>query len=229
MWQKVNPMWMRVWIMRSWPCEWYAKNKQQASDFFVEDIKIREFIDKFYPRAGISKVVIRKTEKESALIIFTAKVGILMGKQWAQLKVFEKALEKQFHKPFKVIIKEVRNPEYSAKIMAEFIAQQLETRMPYRRVAKGVLQKVMWKGATGIKIQIGWRLNGADIARREKFIDGRVSLQTFRADIDYHYLQAMTKYGVLWVKVWIQKGVLFRNAPKKNKLKSKRQEALDNL
>lgn len=217
--------------MRSWPCEWYAKTKQQAADFFVEDIKIREFIEKFYPRSGISKVVIRKTDKDSALIIFTSKVGVLMWKQWVKLKEFEKALEKKFKKPFNVMIKEVRNPELSAKIMAEFIAQQLETRMPYRRVAKGVLLKVMQKGATGIKVQIGGRLNGADIARREKFIDWRVSLQTFRADIDYHHLQAMTKYWVLGVKVWIQKGTLYRNSAKKAQVKPQtaRQKALDNL
>lgn len=109
---------------------------------------------------------------------------------------------------FKVNVKEVRNPELSAKIMAEYIASQLESRMPYRRVVKNVLSKVMEKGALGVKIQIGGRLNGADIARSEKFIDGRVSLQTFRSDIDYHYLQAMTKYGVLGVKVRIEKGVI---------------------
>ncbi|NOZ43827.1 MAG: hypothetical protein GXP45_01450 [bacterium] len=106
-------------------------------------MKIREFVDSSFPRSGISKVVIRKTEKDAALIIFSSKVGVLMGKQGAKLKDFEKNLEKKFKKPFTVMVKEVRNPEFSAKVMAEFIAQQLESRMPYRRVAKGVLQKVM--------------------------------------------------------------------------------------
>ena len=227
MWQKVNPMWMRVWIMKSWPCEWFPKTKQQASDFFVEDIQIRKFVDKFYPKTGISKIIIRKTGKEGGLIIFSSKVGALMGKQWEKLKSFEKALEKKFKKPFSITVKEVRVPEHSAKIMAEFIAQQLESRMPYRKVAKGVLQKVMQKGATGIKIQIGWRLNGADIARREKFIDGKVSLQTFRSDVDYYYLQAMTKYGVLGVKVRIEKGMLHNNATAKKSKKVKK--TLDNV
>jgi len=205
MWQKVNPIWMRVGIMKSWPCEWFAKTKKQSSDFFVEDIEVRRFVEKEYPRSWISKVVIRKTDKEAELIIFSSKVWVLMWKQGAKMKVFEAKLKRKFNKPFKVNVKEVRAPELSAKIMSEFIAHQLESRMPYRRVAKWVLRKVMEKWALWVKVQIGWRLNGADIARTEKFIDWRVSLQTFRADIDYHYLQAMTKYGVLWIKVWIEK------------------------
>ncbi len=216
MWQKANPVGMRVGIMKSWLSEWFAKTKLQWSSFFVEDIKIMDYIEKKFPRSGIAKTVIRKTAKEGEVIIFSAKVGQLMGKNGEKVKAIEADLKKQFGRPFKVVIKEVRKPELSAKIMAEFVASQLENRMPYRKVAKNVLQKVMSKGATGIKIQIGGRLNGAEMARSEKFIDGRVSLQTFRSDVDYHYLQAMTKYGVLGVKVWIEKGVL---APKKKKAK----------
>ena len=208
MWQKVNPVGMRVGIVKSWPCEWFGKTKAVGSDFFVEDIKIRRFIEKEFPRTGVSKVVIRKTNKEGEIIIFTSKVGVLMGKQGAKIKEFEDDLKKKFGKDFKVVVKEVKNPELSAKIMAEFIAAQLEARMPYRKVAKNVLQKIIEKWAAGAKIQIGGRLGGTDIARTEKFIDGRVSLQTFRSDIDYCHLQAMTKYGVLWVRVWIQKWVL---------------------
>ena len=214
MWQKVNPIWMRVGLMKSRPSEWFAKSQLQWADFFVEDIKIRDYIENKYPQTGIAKVIIRKTAKEWELIIFTSKVWVLMWKQWANIKVLEAELLKKFSKPFKVVVKEVKIPELSAKIMAEFVANQLENRMPYRKVAKNVLQKVMQKWATGIKIQIGWRLNGAEIARSEKFIDGRVSLQTFRADIDYHYLQAMTKYWVLWVKVWIEKGTLYNKKKK---------------
>lgn len=208
MWQKANPVGMRVGIVKSWPCERFGKTKAIWSDFFVEDIKIRRFIEKTFPRTGVSKVVIRKTNKEGEIIIFTSKVGVLMGKQWAKIKEFEEELNKKFGKDFKVVVKEVRNPELSARIMAEFIATQLEARMPYRKVAKNVLQKIIEKGAAGAKIQIGGRLGGTDIARTEKFINGRVSLQTFRSDIDYCHLQAMTKYGVLWVRVWIQKWVL---------------------
>ncbi|HRX63610.1 MAG TPA: 30S ribosomal protein S3 [Candidatus Absconditabacterales bacterium] len=212
--QKVHPIGMRVGIMKSRPSEWFAKNQQQGADFFVEDIKIRNFIEKKYPKTGIAKIIIRKTTKEGELIIFTSKVGVLMGKNGENIKKLENEIIKKFKKSFKITVKEVRVPEYSAKIMAEFIASQLENRMPYRKVAKNVLQKVMQKGATGIKIQIGGRLNGAEIARTEKFIDGRVSLQTFRSDIDYHYIQAMTKYGVLGVKVWIEKGTLYNKKKK---------------
>lgn len=208
MWQKVNPIGMRVGIVKSWPCEWFGKTKRAGADFFVEDIKIRNYVDTQFPRSGISKVVIRKTAKEGEIIVFTSKVGVLMGKNGAKIKEIEDSLKKQFDKDFKLTVKEVKNPELSAKIMAEFIASQLEARMPFRKVAKNVLQKVMEKGAQGVKIQIGGRLGGTDIARTEKFINGRVSLQTFRSDIDYCHLQAMTKYGVLGVKVWIQKGVL---------------------
>ncbi len=219
MWQKVNPLWMRVWIVKSRPCEWFAKTDKQSRNFFVEDIKIREFIDKFYFRSWISKVIIRKTDKEWEIIIFTSKVWVLMWKQWVKIKKFEKELSKKFNKKFKVNVKEVRVPELSAKIMAEFVAKQLENRMPYRKVAKTVLQKVMAKWAVWIKIQIWWRLNWVDIARSEQFIDWRVSLQTFRLDIDYHYLQAMTKYWVLWIKVWIQKWVIYKKKHTKTKSK----------
>jgi len=211
MWQKVNPVWMRVWIMKSWPVEWFAKTRQAGADFFVEDIKLRNFIDKLFPRSGISKVVIRKTAREWEIIIFASKVGVIMWKQWTKIKEAEESLKKKFWKEFKINIKEVRLPELSARVMAEFIATQLEARMPFRKVAKNTLAKILEKWAMWAKIQIWWRLNGADIARTEKFIEWRVSLQTFRSDIDYYYLQAMTKYWVLWVKVWIEKWTLYWN------------------
>lgn len=206
---KANPIGMRVGITKSRPCEWFAKTKRIGSDFFVEDIKIRNFVDEFFPRSGISKVVIRKTAKEWELIIFSAKVGVMMGKQGAKIKEFEDALKKKFKKDIKVVIKEVKVPELSAKIMGEFIASQLEARMPFRKVIKNVLQKVMEKWASGIKVQVGGRLGWVDISRTEKLIEGRVSLQTFRSDIDYYYLQARTKYGMLGVKVWIEKWQMY--------------------
>lgn len=203
--------------MKSWPCEWFAKDPSQESSFLVEDIKLREFVDKEYKHAWVSKVVIRKTATEGEVIIFSSKVGSVMGKNWEKLQKFEDNLQKKFEKSFKVTVKEVRNPELSAKVMAEYVAHQLENRMPYRRVAKSVMQKIMEKGAVWVKIQVGWRLWGTDIARTEKFIEGRVSLQTFRSDIDYHYLQAHTKYGVLGVKVRIGKGTLYKRWEKKQK------------
>ena len=201
---------MRVGIMKSRPAEWFAKTRRISADFFVEDIKVRDYLDKKLARSGVAKVVIRKTLKEGEIIIFASKVGVIMGKNGEKIKALEEDLTKKFGKPFKITIKEVRVPELSAKIMAEYISSQLESRMPYRKVVKNVLSRVMEKGASG-------RLGGTDIARSEKFIDGRVSLQTFISDIDYHYMQAMTKYGVLGIKVWIEKGVLSGNKKKTRK------------
>ena len=164
----------------------------------------------------MAKVIVRKTDQEGELIIFGSKVGVIMGKDGERLKKFEQKLEKLFKKPFKITVKAVKKPELSAKIMAEFAASQIEGRMPYRRVAKQLVQKVMEKGAVGVKIQVGGRLGGVDIARSEKFTDGRVPLQTIRSDIDYHYTTAVTKYGVIGVKVWIAKGEVY------NKTKAKK-------
>ena len=203
--------------MKSWPSERFAKDKKSAAAFVVEDIKLRQYLDKKFNNAGVAKVIIRKTGVDIELIMFTSKIGSFMGKNGEKVKELETELFAKFGKKIKVTLKEVRIPELSAKIMGEYIANQLENRMPFRKVAKNVLQKVMEKGAEGIKIQIGGRLGGTDIARTEKFIDGRVSLQTFRSDIDYHYLQSHTKYGVLGVKVWIAKGTLYQKANKKAK------------
>jgi len=214
--QKVNPTWMRVGIMKSWPAEWFPKTKRTGADFFVEDIQLRKFIDQKFPRAWISKVVIRKTTTEGEIILFTTKVWVLMGKNGDKIKETEREMKEKFWKDFKINVKEVRTPELSARVMAEAIATQIENRMPYRKVIKNTVAKIRAKGAEGVKIQSGGRLNGTDIARSEHFIEGRVSLQTFRSDIDYHYLQAMTKYGVLGIKVWIQKGTQYSSVKKKN-------------
>jgi len=140
------------------------------------------------------------------VIVFTAKPALILGKDGAKLETFAKLLQKKFGREFKVALKDVRLPELSAKIMGEFAASQIEARMPFRRVAKSLLQKVMEKGATGIKVQMSGRLGGVDLSRSEKFSEGRVSLQTLRADIDYHYTTALTKYGIIGIKVWISKG-----------------------
>lgn len=204
--QKVDPRGFRIGFSKSWPSEWFAKTKSQNAKFFIEDIKIRQDVEKFYVRSWIGKVVIRKTEQESELIIFTAKPAMIIGKEGKKLDDFQSMLEKKYKKSFKIVIKEIRVPELSAKVMSEFSCEQLEKRMPYRRVAKWLLQRVMDKGAIWVKIQIGWRLGWVDLARSEKFIEWRVPLQTIRSDIDYHYTTALTKYGILWVKVWIYKG-----------------------
>lgn len=219
--QKVDPRWFRIWVTKSWPCEWYAKSKKQSGIFVVEDIKLRNYVEKYYKNSWIAKVVIRKTDKEAEVIIFTAKPALLIGKEWKKLQDFQTDIEKRFEKKFKIIVKEIKVPEHSAKIMAEFAAEQLEKRVPYRRVAKSVMQKVMEKWWTWIKIQVWGRLWWVDLSRTEKFIDWRVPLQTLRSDIDYHYTTALTKYWILWIKVWIYKGDVYS---KTSKAKSEKPE-----
>ena len=218
MWQKIDPRGFRSGISKWWPTEWIAKTKSQSADFFVEDLKIMDFVEKQYPRSWVWKVVVKKTDKDWEVIIFTWKPALIIWKQGAKLNEFQEKLNNKFWKEFKVNVKEIKNPEMSAKIMAELAAEQLEKRMPFRRVGKGITQRVMDKGWKWVKLYVWWRLWGADIARWEMFIEWRVPLQTIRADIDYHYTTAVTKYGVLWVKVWIYKGDIL-NKDKKSDLR----------
>lgn len=205
MWQKANPIWFRVGITKSWQSERIAKDKKQSQQFFVEDILIRRFAEEYFGRSWISKVVIKKTNKEWEILLFTAKAWIIMWKNWEKIKDFETKLSHKFKKEFKVSIKDVKNPEMSAKIMAEYIATQIEWRLPFRRVAKSVIEKVMSKWAMWIKISMWWRLWWVDIARSEKFVEWRIPLQTLRTDVDFHQIQASTKYGVIWISVRIWK------------------------
>lgn len=225
MWQKIDPRGYRVWITKSWPCERFAKTKSQSANFFVEDIKLRKFIESEYKRCWIWKVVIRKDEKWWDIVVFTAKPALIIWKEWKKLQEFEDKVHKNFWKKFKIVVKEIRVPELSAKIMWEFACEQLEKRMPYRKVAKGVIQKVMSKWAIWVKISVWGRLWWVDLARNEKFIEGRIPLQTLRADVDYHYTVASTKYWILWVKVWIYKWDILKkskNSKKTTTLNKKR-------
>lgn len=219
MWQKAHPIGLRVGVIKSRASERHAKDKKQNWDFFVEDIRLRDFVESFYPRSWISKVVIRKTAKEGEIIFFASKVWIIMGKDGSKIKEFEDIVSKKFKKSFKVSIKAVKIPELSAKIMAEHVATQLEARMPFRKVAKQVLAQVMEKWAQWVKIKVWWRLWWVDIARRETFSQGRVPLQTLRADIDYHYTVANTKYGALGVKIWIAKWEVYVKKSKQTIMK----------
>lgn len=210
MWQKANPIWLRVWTMKSWMSERFPRKKNQKPAMFVEDIKLRKFIDTSCPNCGIAKVVIRKTFTEWEILIFTSKPAFILGKDSKNILNLEEKIKKLFGKSFKITLKEVRTPELSARIMNEFIIHQIESRLPFKRVCKQILERVMEKWAQWVKIQIGWRLNGVDIARTEKYSQWVVPLQTLRADIDYHYDTAKTKYGVLWVKVRICRWELFK-------------------
>jgi len=209
MWQKVDPRGFRTGIVKGWVSEYFAPTKAKSAEYMVQDLKIRNLTDKFYRYSGVSKVVFRKWEtadkSKNDILIFTAKPALVLGKDGKKLDEYKSLLKKTFKEEFDVIVKEVAKPESSAKIMAEHIAQQLEKRASYRKVIKSVIEKVMAKWIKWIKIQISWRLNGAEMARSETFKDGRIPLQTLRADIDYYYTTALTKYGILGIKVWIYK------------------------
>ena len=214
--KKMNPIWMRVGIVKSWSSEWFAKNKKQTREFFLEDNKVRKIVDDYYKRSWIAKVVIRKTEKDNEIIIFTAKPAWIVWKEWSKLAKFQETLKKSVKNNYNVNVKEIKNPELSARIMAEFAAEQLEKRLPFRKVAMWVISRVMEKWALWVKVWVAWRLNWVDISRSEKFQQWRIPLQTIRSDIDYHYTTASTKYWVLWVKVWIYKGEIYEKKNSNN-------------
>ena len=218
---KADPRGQRVGVMQKWSSEWYVTSQNHAASYFVEDMRIRNLVEKVYTRSGISKVIVRKNETSGEVLIFTAKPAVIIGKDGKELENFEQRLLKLTWSVYKVTIKEVKIPELSAKIMAEFAAVQLESRTPHRRVAKGVLQKVMEKWALWVKVKIWGRLWGTDISRSENFSEGRIPLQTLRADVDYYHATALTKYGILGVKVWICKS--------ENVTLSKKQNAMDKI
>ena len=209
MWQKVDPRGFRTGIVKGWVSEYFAPTKEKSVKYMVQDLKVRNLTDKFYKYCGVSKVVFRKGETaentKNDILIFTAKPALVLGKDGKKLEEYKALLKKTFGEDFDVIVKELSKPESSAKVMADHVTQQLEKRVAYRKVIKSVIEKVMWRGLKGIKIQIAWRLNGAEMARSETFKEGRIPLQTLRADVDYHYTTALTKYGILGIKVWIYK------------------------
>ena len=221
MWQKVDPRGFRTGIVKGWVSEYFAPTKQKSVDYMVQDLKVRNFVNDFYKYCGISKIVFRKWEVadkvKNDILIFTAKPALVLWKEGKKIEEFKNQLKKKFWEDFEVIVKEVSRPEQSARIMAEYIASQLERRMPYRRVIKSTLEKISSKGAKWVKIQIGGRLNGAEMARKETFKDGRIPLQTLRADVDYYYTTAVTKYGILGIKVWIYKWDIENDRKRTNK------------
>lgn len=206
--QKVNPNGFRIGITRSWPSSWFAKGKKYRS-MFLEDVKIRRFLEEQLPDAGIVQIAIER-DKRVSVTIHSSKPGVIIGKQGANIEELKKKLEKKFHTPFDVNIQEVRNPDTEAENIAEAIQQQIQRRMPYRRAAKMAIEKAMQAGAKGIKVQVSGRLNGADIARSEFFKEGNIPLQTLRADVSYARRDALTTYGIIGVKVWLYKGMVFK-------------------
>ncbi len=204
--QKVNPISYRLQVHKNWDSRWFA-NKKDFAKWLIEDHRIRELIEKkFASRPTIAKIEIERSANLITITIHTAKAGVVIGRGGAGVTELKTEIEKLVSLPIRLNIEEVKRPELSAKLVAEGIARQLERRANFRRAIKMSAQNVMNAGAKGVRIQVAGRLNNAEMARREKIIEGSVPLHTLRADIDYAGVDAHTAAGVIGVKVWVYKG-----------------------
>ena len=203
--QKVSPHGLRVGIIKDWSSTWYA-NKQNFSDYLVEDYKIRKYLKDLLKPAGINKLDISRKGDKVFVDIYTAKPGMIIGKGGAAIEELKVKLSKMVSKEVSLNIVEVKDIDLAAQLVAENIALQLEKRVSFRKAMKQAMQKTMKAGALGIKTAVSGRLGGAEIARTEHYSEGTIPLQTLRADIDYGFAEAKTTYGIIGVKVWIYKG-----------------------
>ena len=202
--QKVNPHGLRVGIIKDWDTKWYAE--KDFADYLIEDVNIRKFIKKKLYASGVSKIAIERTAGRVKISVYTAKPGIVIGKNGQAIEELKNELQKMTAQKVAVNIEEIKRPELDAQLVAENIALQLENRVTFRRAMKQAMGRTMKFGAKGIKTMVSGRLGGADIARSETYHEGTIPLQTLRADIDYGFAEADTTYGKLGVKVWIYKG-----------------------
>lgn len=219
--QKVNPNGARLGITHSWPSSWFASGKKYKKQF-LDDVKIKRYINNKLPDAGISEIEIDRSKRVS-VVIHSSKPGVIIGKQGAQIEQLRKDLEHAFGGAFDVNIQEIRSPDTDAMVIAETIQGQIQRRMPYRRAAKMAIEKAMQSGAQGVKVKVSGRLNGAEIARTELFKDGNIPLQTLRANVQFAVKHAKTTYGTIGVKVWVYKGMVFK------KIKQAQSAALTSL
>jgi len=207
--QKVNPIGLRLGIVKTWESRWYAG--KNYADYILEDYKIRKFLKKKLYHAGISRIEIERSSKRVRLRVFTARPGIVIGKKGAEIAQLKKELEKTMSSQEVTIdIQEVRKPEIDAQLLAENVALQIERRVAFRRAMKRGVTSAMRFGALGVKIICSGRLGGAEMARREWYREGRVPLHTLRADIDYGFIEARTTYGIIGVKVFVFKGEILK-------------------
>lgn len=218
--QKVHPLGFRIGITQEWRSKWYA-DKKKYTRALHEDLAIRKFIGERYKQAGIADVVIERLGDKMRVKVLAARPGIVIGRKGVEVEEVNEMIKKiTSAKDVIVNVDEVKRPELNAKLVAEDIALQLERRVTHRRAMKKAIDTAMKAGAKGIKTQVGGRIGGVDLARKEWFMAGRMPLQTLRADIDYGTARASTKYGILGVKVWLYKG---------DKLEGKSEEVLKKI
>jgi len=207
--QKVHPHGFRLGVTRTWDSRWYSE--RDFGNFLIEDFKLREFVKRKLAQASISKIGIERAAGKIKLIIHTARPGIVIGPKGSEIEKLRREVLKMTNKEVIVDIKEIRRPEIEAQLVAENVAQQLERRIAFRRAMKKSVSSALKSGAKGIRIATAGRLGGAEMARRESYREGRVPLQTLRADIDYGFAEASTTYGVIGIKVWIFKGEIIKD------------------
>ena len=205
--QKVNPISNRLGIIRGWDSNWFGG--KNFGDNLVEDQKIRKYLNERLAKASVSRIVIERTLKLVTITICTARPGLVIGKGGQDVDKLKEELKKLYDKDIQINIFEVKKPELDASIVANNIARQVEGKIAYRRAIKMAVANTMRAGAEGIKVQITGRLNGAEMARKEMYKEGRTPLHTFRADIDYCQEEALTKVGLLGIKVWICRGEIY--------------------
>ena len=205
--QKVNPISLRLGIIRGWDSNWYGG--KDYSDKIVEDFKIRKYLMARLHKASVSKIIIERTLKLITITINSSRPGIIIGKGGQEVDKLREELKKITNKDVQINIFEIKRPELDAKLVADSVAKQIEGRISFRRAAKMAVASSMRMGAEGIKVQVAGRLGGAEMARTEFYKDGRIPLHTFRADIDYALTEAHTQYGRIGVKVWICKGEVY--------------------
>ena len=205
--QKVNPIANRLGIIKGWDSNWYGGNNY--GDTLLEDSKIRNYLNARLSKASVSRIVIERTLKLVTITICTARPGIIIGKGGQEVDKLKEELMKITDKDIQINIFEIKKPELDAVIVANNVARQIEGKIAYRRAVKMAVAATMRMGAEGIKIQVSGRLNGAEMARSEMYKEGRTPLHTFRADIDYAQAEALTKVGIIGVKVWICRGEIY--------------------
>lgn len=211
--QKVNPIGLRLGINKTWDSLWYEKENYAKN--LYEDLTIKEYIKKIYPKSTIVKIVIRRVMDRINVTIHTVRPGLIIGNKGAKIEQIKQELKKLIkNENINVTIKEEKNPETIAQIIADNVAEQIEKRMPYKRAMKYAIRAAIRGHVQGIKIMVSGRLNGVDMARTEYYLDGRVPLHTLRANIDYALSEALTTYGLIGIKVWVYKGDIIE--PKKS-------------
>ena len=206
--QKVNPIGLRLGIVKTWESKWFGG--RNYAEYILEDYKLRKFIKAKLYHAGVSRIEIERSAKRIRLRIYTSRPGIVIGKKGAEISQLKKDVEKMTDREILIDIQEVRKPELDAQLVAENVALQIERRVQFRRAMKRGVSSAMRFGALGVKIICSGRLGGAEMARTEWYREGRVPMHTLRADIDYGFIEARTTYGIIGVKVFIFKGEILK-------------------